>query len=40
MDMAFLSAANRASTFPPLDPWLAGADLNYYYVGHSRWRSS
>ena len=34
MDMAFLSAANRASTFPPLDPWLAGADLNYYYVGH------
>ena len=34
MDMAFLSASNRAATFPPLDPWLAGADLNYYYVGH------
>ena len=34
MDMAFLNAANRAETFPPEDPWLAGADLNYYYLGH------
>jgi YYY domain-containing protein len=34
MDMAFLNAANRADTFPPADPWLAGADLNYYYLGH------
>ena len=34
MDMAFLAAANRADTFPPADPWLAGADLNYYYLGH------
>ena len=34
MDMAFLSALNRADTFPPADPWLAGADLNYYYLGH------
>ena len=25
MDMAFLNAANRADTFPPQDPWLAGA---------------
>jgi YYY domain-containing protein len=33
MDMAFLNAANRAETFPPQDPWLAGADLNYYYLG-------
>ncbi len=33
MDMAFLNASNRAQTFPPEDPWLAGADLNYYYVG-------
>jgi YYY domain-containing protein len=33
MDMAFLNAANRADTFPPEDPWLAGADLNYYYLG-------
>ena len=34
MDMAFLNAANRAETFPPEDPWFAGADLNYYYLGH------
>jgi len=33
MDMAFLNAANRATTFPPEDPWLAGAELNYYYLG-------
>ena len=33
MDMAFLNAANRAETFPPQDPWMAGADLNYYYLG-------
>jgi len=26
MDMAFLNAANRADTFPPEDPWLAGSD--------------
>jgi len=34
MDMAFLAASNRSETFPPEDPWLAGADLNYYYLGH------
>jgi len=34
MDMAFLNASNRADTFPPQDPWLAGVDLNYYYLGH------
>ena len=34
MDMAFLNAANRADSFPPADPWLAGSDLNYYYLGH------
>ena len=34
MDMAFSNAVNRARTFPPEDPWLAGADLNYYYLGH------
>jgi YYY domain-containing protein len=34
MDMALVNAANRARTFPPLDPWLAGAHVNYYYLGH------
>jgi YYY domain-containing protein len=34
MDMAFINASDQATTFPPHDPWLAGADLNYYYLGH------
>jgi uncharacterized membrane protein len=34
MDMAFLNAVNQSRYFPPHDPWLAGADLNYYYLGH------
>ena len=34
MDMAFINAAGDARTFPPEDPWMAGEDLNYYYLGH------
>jgi YYY domain-containing protein len=34
MDMAFVSAINASSSFPPHDPWMAGEDLNYYYLGH------
>ena len=34
MDMAFINAAGRADSFPPADPWMAGEDLNYYYLGH------
>jgi YYY domain-containing protein len=34
MDMAFVNAANASSSFPPHDPWMAGQDLNYYYLGH------
>jgi YYY domain-containing protein len=34
MDMAFINAANASSSFPPHDPWMAGEDLNYYYLGH------
>jgi YYY domain-containing protein len=34
MDMAFINAANASATFPPHDPWMAGQDLNYYYLGH------
>ena len=34
MDMAFVNALNASSSFPPHDPWMAGEDLNYYYLGH------
>src|SRR5215218_4050967 len=34
MDMAFLNAAGDTRHFPPADPWMAGEDLNYYYLGH------
>jgi YYY domain-containing protein len=34
MDMAFVNAANASDSFPPPDPWMAGEDLNYYYLGH------
>jgi YYY domain-containing protein len=34
MDMAFVNASNASSSFPPHDPWMAGEDLNYYYLGH------
>ena len=34
MDMGFINALNASRSFPPHDPWLAGADLNYYYLGH------
>lgn len=34
MDMAFMNASDDARFFPPADPWMAGEDLNYYYLGH------
>ena len=34
MDMAFVNASDDARFFPPADPWMAGEDLNYYYLGH------
>jgi len=33
MDFAFLNATVQARHFPPLQPWLSGAFLNYYYYG-------
>jgi YYY domain-containing protein len=34
MDMAFVNALNASTSFPPHDPWMAGEELNYYYLGH------
>ena len=34
MDMAFISATLASDQIPPHDPWMAGEELNYYYLGH------
>lgn len=34
MDMAFLTASYRTDQIPPLDPWMAGETINYYYLGY------
>jgi YYY domain-containing protein len=33
MDMMLINATTVSGSFPPHDAWLAGADLNYYYLG-------
>jgi len=34
MDLMFLNAATRAEHFPPIDPWLSGETVAYYYFGY------
>src|SRR3954468_4425338 len=33
MDMALINTTITSDHFPPHDPWLSGAQLNYYYLG-------
>ena len=34
MDLAIVNVIGRSGSFPPLDAWMSGERLNYYYLGH------
>jgi len=37
MELAFFSATQRSSVFPPNDPWMSGYAISYYYMGYVMW---
>jgi len=34
MDMSFITMILRSTSFPPMDPWLSGEPMQYYYFGY------
>ena len=34
MEITFLNGVLQSKTFPPLDPWLSGFSISYYYFGY------
>ncbi len=34
MEMAFINAILKSPGYPPLDPWLSGYSISYYYFGY------
>jgi YYY domain-containing protein len=37
MDLMMLSSSMQATAMPPLDAWMSGETINYYYLGYTMW---